>query len=427
MSHIEGNDGQRFRYLGPGRPRGTASLSDGAPPMAVRFTDEESHKESSGRNARRRNLTTLAFFLVLWGVSVHVPTLACQTGATQQESAVTMELTQDQAGQLANLALKGLDQEYPNKPNNVLAGPQDLLAPREMYPAFYGCFDWHSSVHGHWMLIRLLKTFPELPAGPQIRERLAQHLTLENIEQETRHFQKPENKGFERLYGWAWYLRLVGELETWDDPQGRQWRANLRPLEDHLVAATLEFLPKQAYPIRTGVHPNTAFGLAQIRDYAVTVDHTELRDLIDRRALDYFGKDRDYPIAYEPSGEDFFSPALNEADLMRRVLSPEDFERWLADFLPNVDGPEMEAFLTPVAVTDITDGKLVHLAGLNFNRAWTLNGMIQNLPPSPRRTRLELAAARHTAAGWDYVFTGDYAGEHWLGTFAVYVLTRVGY
>ncbi len=344
-----------------------------------------------------------------------------------QDSQHMTELSEAQAARLAGLALKGLDQEYPNKPSNVLAGPQDVRSPRELYPAFYGCFDWHSSVHGHWMLVRLLKTQADFSLASEIRERLAEHLTLENIQLETKHFQQPENKSFERMYGWAWYLRLVQELHTWDDPEGQQWRENLRPLEEHLVASTMEFLPKQNYPIRTGVHPNTAFGLGQIRDYAVAVENQLLIDLIDQRARDYYLEDRDYPIHYEPSGEDFFSAALTEADLMRRVLNEDEFRQWLRAFIPGLEQVDVATLWTPVSVTDVTDGKLVHLAGLNFNRAWTLYGIADRLKPSdPLRLPLTQVAEKHTQAGLDYVFTGDYAGEHWLGTFAVYVLTGVG-
>jgi hypothetical protein len=367
---------------------------------------------------KRKNIWRLLVLFLVW-------CLGSDSSMFAQEK-LASQLTDEQAAQLAGLALKGLDQEYPNKPANVLAGPQDIRSPREFSPAFFGCFDWHSSVHGHWMLVRLLKVQPNFSRAQEIRDRLEQHLTLENILAETKHFQQPEHKSFERLYGWAWYLRLVTELHTWDDAQGQRWRANLKPLEDHLVAATLEFLPKQAYPIRTGVHPNTAFGMAQIRDYAIAVGHLALVELIDRRARDYFFEDRNYPIEYEPSGEDFFSGALNEADLMRRVLPSAEFEQWFENFLPQLERPSAERFLTPVSVTDITDGKLVHLAGLNFNRAWTLQGILASLPESSSaRTRLELSAEEHIKAGMEYVFTGDYAGEHWLGTFAIYVLTNV--
>ncbi len=336
-------------------------------------------------------------------------------------------LTDAQAVSLANLALKGMDQEYPNKPSNVMADVADVVSPKVLHPAFYGCFDWHSSVHGHWMLVRLLKTQPDFSIEAKVRENLASHLTQENIAQETAYFLKKESKSFERMYGWAWYLRLVDELETWDDPQAKQWRSNLQSLEQHLVQATLDYLPKLSYPIRTGVHPNTAFGLAFIRDYAVTVKNQRLIDLIDQRSKDYFLADRNYPAAYEPSGEDFFSAALNEADLMRRVLSAEEFAVWLEGFMPSLEPAAIGDLLKPVSVSDITDGKLVHLAGLNLNRAWTLRGISSALPEQDsRRERLELSAAQHTSVGLSYVFTGDYAGEHWLGTFAVYVLTNVG-
>lgn len=364
-------------------------------------------------------------FIILIGVLVSLISRN-QAPMFAQENQRPSGLTDEQAARLAGLALKGLDQEYPNKPGNVLASARDVRPPRELTPAFFGCFDWHSSVHGHWMLVRLLKVQPDFSRAQEIRDRLEQHLTLANIQAETKHFQQPEHKSFERLYGWAWYLRLVAELHQWEDPQGQRWRENLRPLEEHLVAATLAFLPKQAYPIRTGVHPNTAFGLAQIRDYAVAVKNQGLIEMIDQRSRDYYLADRNYPIEYEPSGEDFFSAALNEADLMRRVLGPEEFADWFAKFIPDLERPAVERFLTPVSVTDITDGKLVHLAGLNFNRAWTLQGVVQALPASnPLRNRLARAAAEHTQAGMEYVFTGDYAGEHWLGTFAIYVLTEV--
>lgn len=341
-------------------------------------------------------------------------------------------LTDAQAVNLAQLALAGLDQEFPNKPGSVMASPADVLSPKQMHPAFFGCFDWHSSVHGHWMLVRLLKTQPNFSLEAEVRRRLAEHLTAENILQETDFFQSKDNKSFERMYGWAWYLRLVAELETWDDDAGQAWRENLRPLEQHFVQATLEYLPKLTFPIRTGVHPNTAFAMAQIFDYAQAVENQALAEFISQRARDYFWTDKDYPANYEPSGEDFFSAALNEADLMRRVLSGKEFSAWLSGFLPQLaasgPNPTLPAWLTPVPVSDITDGKLVHLAGLNLNRAWTLRGIANALPPDdPLLPVLQRSAAAHTQTGLSYVFSGDYAGEHWLGTFAVYVLTNVGF
>ena len=337
-------------------------------------------------------------------------------------------LTDQQAVDLANLALKGMDQEYPNKPSNVISGPEGVRSPKEMHPAFYGCFDWHSSVHGHWMLVRLLKTQPNFSAAKEVRDKLDKHLTRDNIEAEVAYFREPDNKSFERMYGWAWYLRLVQELHQWpEDADAQRWRENLRPLEEHLVSLTHDYLPKLAYPIRTGVHPNTAFALGQTRDYAVAVGNQELVELIDQRSKDYFLADKNYPASYEPSGEDFFSAALNEADLMRRILPAEEFSRWLKDFLPTEHPEQLENLFRPVSVSDITDGKLVHLAGLNLNRAWTLRGVASVLQPDdPQYAVIQNAAREHTEMGLKYVFTGDYAGEHWLGTFAVYVLTNSG-
>lgn len=336
-------------------------------------------------------------------------------------------LTDRQAADLARLALSGMDQEYPNKPSNVIAGPEGVRSPREMHPAFYGCFDWHSSVHGHWKLVRLLKTQPDFSLEQEIREKLDRHLTAENIVQELAYFQQEDNKSFERMYGWAWYFRLVQELHQWDDPDAKRWRSHLRPLEEHLVASVQDYLPKLSFPIRTGVHPNTAFALGQIRDYAEAVSNRSLVALIDQRARDYYLEDRNYPASYEPSGEDFFSAALNEADLMRRVLPPDEFSQWLATFLPLEDDQSLDHLFQPVSVSDISDGKLVHLAGLNLNRAWTLRGIASVLDPEDRQyDAFQKAARDHTRVGLSYVFTGDYAGEHWLGTFAVYVLTNSG-
>lgn len=379
--------------------------------------------------------TSFCCGLLLSAIFVTTGKIGMTQGQDQPQSESKMDklpevgkpLTDDQAVRLASLALEGMDQQYPNKPSNVMAGPEGVRSPKEMHPAFYGCFDWHSSVHGHWKLVRLLKTQPDFSIADHVRQKLDAHLTKANIEAELAYFQEKENKSFERMYGWAWYFRLVQELHEWDDPQGKTWRENLRPLEDHLVAATMDYLPKLTYPIRTGVHPNTAFALGQARDYAVAVDNQTLVELIDKRSKEYFLNDKNYPAAYEPSGEDFFSAALNEADLMRRVLDKQEFSDWLQDFLPQANQQELKNLFQPVSVSDITDGKLVHLAGLNLNRAWTLRGIASTLDPAdPQYEVFQQAAKDHTKVGLSYVFTGDYAGEHWLGTFAVYVLTNSG-
>ena len=332
-----------------------------------------------------------------------------------------------QAASIAKLALDGIHRQYPNKPSNVLVGPADVLSPKELHPAFYGCFDWHSSVHGHWTLVRLLKTNPMHELAQTSRERLDQSLTKENIDAETAYFRIKENRSFERMYGWAWLLRLVAELHSWDDPQARQWLETLKPLENEIVALTLGYLPRLSNPIRTGVHPDTAFALGQTLDYARTVGNLELAHAVEKRSREYYMNDRNYASQYEPSGEDFFSPSLNEADLMRRILPANDFETWLNLFLNPSDPGAHTKLLTPVVVSDLTDGKLVHLAGLNLSRAWTLDAISQALPENGTwKDRFGGSAQAHRDAGLAYVFSGHYEGEHWLGTFAVYALTGVG-
>jgi hypothetical protein len=335
-------------------------------------------------------------------------------------------LINQQAAALANLALAGLDREFPNKPSNVLGSTASVVTPKEMFPAFYGCFDWHSSVHGHWLLVRVLRQFPQLDQAAEIRSRLAAHFTAENLAKEATFFADDLNKSYERMYGWAWLLRVVVELNAWDDPDAKQWRANLRPLEGVLVKRIKAYLPLLSYPIRTGEHPDTGFALGQILDYARATENRELEELVERRAKEYFLNDRDYPTRYEPSGQDFFSSGWNEADLMRRILGPAEFSQWLDRFMPGLAKGEAGPLLQPVEVTDVTDGKLVHLAGLNLSRAWCQNGIASALAKDdPRRELLQKVAAEHTTAGLKTVFSGHYEGEHWLGTFALYTLTEV--
>ena len=357
-------------------------------------------------------------------ISLALNQAAAQEGATNTSDA---SMTDEQVVAFARLALKGIDQEYPNKPSNVMVGPESVQSPREMHPAFYGCFDWHSSVHGHWLLVRLLKLYPDNSAAAEMRAVLADHLTQEKLEVEAAYFQEKHNRSFERMYGWAWALRLVAELKTWDDPQGRQWSATLEPLEKVLVEQVHSYLPNLNWPIRTGVHQDTSFALAQIVDYAKLAGDKETESLVVARSRDYYRNDQAYPVQYEPSGEDFFSSGLNEADLMRRVLTAQEFDQWLDRFFPTLRSDALGNLLTPTKVSDITDGKLVHLAGLNFSRAWTMHGIASALPnDDPRTAALRKAAQEHAEAGLAYVFSGHYEGEHWLATFAVYALTGSG-
>ncbi|MEE2826117.1 MAG: DUF2891 domain-containing protein [Planctomycetota bacterium] len=336
-------------------------------------------------------------------------------------------LTDVQVEAFARLALKGIPTEYPNKPSNVMSGVESVQSPKEMHPAFFGCFDWHSSVHGHWMLVRLLKEYPEHPLNTEIREQLAQSLTAKNIAGEVAYFEEKQNKSFERMYGWAWFLRLVLELEQWDDAQGNQWRDNLRPLENVIVQRTMDYLPLLSFPIRTGVHPDSGFALGQTLDYARGVGDRELETLIVQRAKEYYLADKEYPSRYEPSGQDFFSSGLNEADLMRRVLSQQEFQEWFDRFLPGLKTGNGGNLLVPVEVSDVTDGKIVHLAGLDLSRAWCFQGIAQALPADdPCRELILDSANQHADMGFRYVFSGSYEGEHWLATFAIYLITQVG-
>ncbi|TWT40089.1 DUF2891 domain-containing protein [Botrimarina hoheduenensis] len=338
-------------------------------------------------------------------------------------------LTDEQVAAFARLAIQGIPREFPNKPSNVMTGIESVLRPRQMHPVFYGSFDWHSSVHGHWMLVRLAKTSPDVPVIEEVRELLHQQFRASDLAAEAAYFEKPSNKSFERMYGWAWVLRLATELRTWDDADARGWAANLKPLEQQIVSLTKDYLPRLTYPIRTGVHPDTAFALGQTLDYARTVGDTDLEAMVVGYCREKYLADLDYPLRYEPSGEDFFSAGWNEADLMRRVLPAEKFAEWLTDFLPRLPDEKSLAAnaLVPAVVSDVTDPKLVHLAGLNLSRAWAQNGVLAALPDGdPRRPLLKRSVAAQARAGLDYVFSGHYEGEHWLATFAVYLLTQVG-
>lgn len=327
----------------------------------------------------------------------------------------SLQLDLDQANRLANLPLNCIQTEYPNKTGVVVAKAEDIASPQSYHPAFYGCFDWHSAVHGHWSLVRLLKAFPNLEKDSLIRQRLHENLTEENIQTEIKYFSMNKfTTNYERTYGWAWLLKLTEELYTWDDPDAQKWLKNLQPLADIIVEKYKIYLPKLTYPIRVGEHSNTAFGLTFAWDYAQTVKETALLELIEKRAKEFYLSDKNCPITWEPSGYDFLSPCLEEADLMRRILPQSEFEPWLADFLQNVE-------LTPATVSDRTDGKLVHLDGLNFSRAWCLYGIANQYP---EYENMKAIADQHLAFSLSNIVDGDYAGEHWLGSFALYALDQ---
>jgi hypothetical protein len=317
-----------------------------------------------------------------------------------------------------------VQKEYPNKPDHTINDGRDVRNPRAMHPAFYGCFDWHSTVHGHWMLVHLLKTFPGMTEAKEIRRALNSNLSEKNIAAEVAYLKQVNRASFERTYGWAWLLKLAEELRGWNDPDGMKWSRNLQPLADAFVEKYLTFLPKQNYPIRTGVHPNTAFGLAFALDYARAAGDKKLEALLVERSRTYYGHDVNYPASWEPGGEDFFSPALMEADLMRRVMSKPEFAVWFHRFLPGIARNQPKQLLQPAVVTDRTDPKLVHLDGLNLSRAWCMRSIAAALPlHDPARKVLARSATAHANAALPFIASGNYDGEHWLASFAVYLLT----
>ncbi len=331
-----------------------------------------------------------------------------------------IKLTLAEANRLAALPLHCMQVEYPNKLNQTLENESYLKGPKALHPAFYGCFDWHSSVHGHWMLVSLLRQFPDLAQGELIRQKLGENLSSANIAAEVAYFGMPQNSSFERTYGWAWVLKLAEELHLWNDPLARQLEANLQPLTSLMVEKYLEFLPKLIYPIRVGEHTNIAFGLSLAYDFAQTTNHSQLKDLIKSRAKYWFGNDQGCPLGWEPSGFDFLSPCFQELDIMRKVMDAQEFEIWLGKFMPELNSPDFT--LQPGKVSDRTDGKLVHLDGLNFSRAWVIYGLIRQFPD--KYDHLLPIANAHVSYSLPSIVDDNYEGTHWLGSFAVYALQQ---
>jgi hypothetical protein len=331
------------------------------------------------------------------------------------------------AERFADLALACVHKEYPNKLSHTLNSDADVAPPRKLTPAFYGCYDWHSSVHGHWLLVRLIRTFPSAAFVPAAREALRQNLTAENLAQEAAYLRAEGRASFERPYGLAWLLQLVAELREWDDPEARDMAANLSPLEQTALERVNDWLPKLSNPVRIGEHDQTAFALGLMLDYARASSDTKFADLIVSKARQFYLADRNCPLAYEPSGEDFLSPCLGEADLMRRVLPSPEFARWLRTFLYQISAAREGPWLQPVVSPDSSDPKLAHLDGLNLSRAWMLEGIAAALPKSDKRLlMIRTAAEEHKHAGLAAVTGKHYEGGHWLGSFAVYLVSRRG-
>lgn len=359
------------------------------------------------------------FFAVFFSFAI----LACSGEGKEVIGQLRMEgvkLTLEEANRLAVLPLHCMQTEYPNKLNQTLESEAYLKGPKALHPAFFGCFDWHSSVHGHWMLVSLLRQFPELENGEEIRNKLLENMSKENINAEVAYFLAPQNSSFERTYGWAWVLKLAEELHLWDDPIARELENNLQPLTDLMVEKYLDFLPKLIYPIRVGEHSNIAFGLSFAYDYAKTLKISKLEELIRKRALDWFQNDKGCPMNWEPSGFDFLSPCFQELDIMRKVMSKEEFRNWVNRFMPELASGNY--YLEPGKVSDRTDGKLVHLDGLNFSRAWVLFGLAKDFPEE--FGHLVQNANEHILYSLPSIVDDNYEGTHWLGSFAVYALQQ---
>lgn len=336
---------------------------------------------------------------------------------TQVEEVTPLSLTIKEAEKIIALPLHCIEQEYPNKLGQVLGSDTDLKTPKQLRPIFYGCFDWHSSVHGYWSIIELMKRFPELNETHQIRQRLNALITAENVQVEVAFFNDSNNKTFERTYGWAWLFQLHGALATWEDEDAQRWAALLEPLANVLIERYETYLPKLNYPIRTGTHDNTAYGLSLSLEYARLMKKKAFEKIIVETANRLYAKDVNCNLAFEPSGHDFLSPCLEEARLMSKILDQTAFKTWLTAFLPDIFQTDFQ--LEVGKVSDRTDGHLVHLDGLNFSRAACLSDLAKKLP---ELTHLKAIGKHHFESSFGNITNDDYMGSHWLGTFALYAL-----
>lgn len=354
-----------------------------------------------------------------------LPALFLITTLNASQAAIAQDGTS--VGRYADLALACVHQEYPNKIAHVMSGDGDVAPPRALTPVFYGCFDWHSSVHGHWLLVRLLRLYPEGEFAAAAQAALEKSFTADKVAAEVAYVSHAERASFERPYGVAWFLQLTAELREWDDPRARQWAAILEPLETVLVQNMSGWLEKLAYPIRIGEHSQTAFAFGLFLDWARAAGRDSFAALVTAKSREFHLSDKDCPLGYEPSGHDFLSPCIAEADLMRRIMPPAEFSTWLLAFLPGIPTDGSADWLPLGVVTDPADGKLAHLDGLNISRAWMLEGIASGVADEdPRRPALLAAAQAHRFSGLASVTGEHYEGGHWLGSFATYLQTSRG-
>jgi hypothetical protein len=363
-----------------------------------------------------------ALLLSLCGLAAEAQTPSNSTGGPAPAA-----LDVATAGRFAALALKCLHQEYPNHILHTLTGDADVRPPRELTPAFYGCYDWHSDVHAHWLLVRLMRLFPDADFARTARAAVAQSLTAQNIAGELVYMRREDRASFERPYGLAWLLELCAELRAWDDPEAAQWSNVLKPLESEAATRLENWAGKLRYPIRVGEHDQTAAAFSLVWDWAGVAADPQMRSVLSYAARRFYLADRDCPLSYEPSGEDFYSPCLGEADFMRRVLGPDAFAHWLGDFLPEIPTRPGRPWLEPAIVIDRADPKLAHTDGLNLSRAWMLEGIADGLPArDPRVAVLRAVGQMHRDAALPAVTGERYEGGHWLAAFAVYLTSGAG-
>ena len=335
-------------------------------------------------------------------------------------------LNETRAIELVNLSLKCVDKKFPYKIGYLFNDPRWIKPHYEVTPSFYGCWDWHSAVHGHWTMIKILKLFPDISVKDEIRLKLRKNLSKERLEAEYRFFNDNDfTKTFERTYGWAWLMKLYSELKTWEDIEGQNWAKNMRPLVDLLSKKTINYLKVLTSPLRPGTHVNTAFSFSLMHDYAIETNDNDLLISIKKFSKKYFDSDKDCPTDYEPSGTDFLSPCLAEAESMSKIMDKKQFSRWLKSFFPPLLDKKFSPLLSPPLVLDPKDPGIGHLIGLMFHRAWTMNQLASVLPSyDDRRDIFTRLSAIHAKAGYDIMFDSGYGGEHWLATFAVYMMSE---
>lgn len=346
--------------------------------------------------------------------------LSCseQPKKTTQEQPTPLTITKTNAYSISQLPIHCISTEFPNKTSQSLRDSSDLGTPSQLHPAFFGCFDWHSSVHGHWSIAAVLNQFPNIENKDTLIQILKNSITKEKIEGEVAYFSRPNEYSYERTYGWAWLLKLSEALHASENQELQELHSKLEPLTQVIVQRYVDYLPKLQYPTRVGTHTNTAFGLSLAYDYATSLEDSELKTMIEKTAERFYLNDADCPISWEPGGSDFLSPCLEEADLMRKVLPKEEFSKWFAAFLPAMKNPNYN--LAPGIVSDRSDGHLVHLDGLNYSRAWCLYGLNKTL--GSNYNHLTAIANNHISGALENLQGDTYEGSHWLGTFALYAL-----